>query len=234
MTDARDETAPIAATTGTNNPTTPSSTRPLRKQTVARPRITITTAAVPKIEAGSSSPNGFVPTTTNAANALATSTASSEVRPLLGPVDILEAHPKGELVQGEAHPDAEGNGHDVPPRILEWRGERKEAGDHHQTDAPDQVMDVYAAALDPTRPPRNAPGQPRAGSDRKEGDQERDEHHERRTGPGSWSMAERSDTENRRDQHREQAYRGAGSSMSVRVDRDAGGRLGRRSKSRMS
>src|SRR3954468_7929607 len=74
-------TAPKKATTGMNTPMTPSSTRPFAKQMSASARITVTAAAVPQIEPGSSSPNGRVPRTTSTANANVQTTASNDIRP---------------------------------------------------------------------------------------------------------------------------------------------------------
>jgi hypothetical protein len=55
----------------------------LAKQTTASPSPSATVVAVAVIDTGSSSPNGRVPVTTRAANAVATTTASNDERPSL-------------------------------------------------------------------------------------------------------------------------------------------------------
>ena len=64
-----------------NTPTTPSRIRPLRKHTIESTSTTETATAVPATDAGSSSPNGVVPTTISAANATTMTTASNDRRP---------------------------------------------------------------------------------------------------------------------------------------------------------
>ena len=53
----------------------------LEEQMTASPRISVTAAAVPEIDAGSSSPNGRVPSTTSPANAAEKTTASKDDGP---------------------------------------------------------------------------------------------------------------------------------------------------------
>ncbi len=98
---------------------------------------------------------------------------------LVGPVDVLQAHPQRELVQREARADAEPDRGQLPPRAGQLGGEGDEPAHQQQHDAPHQVVQVDAAlGLHATRPPRHRAGQPRAGADEAERAQEGQQHQE--------------------------------------------------------
>ena len=127
--------------------TTPNTTRPLAKQTMASEPTTATVIAVTVIEVGSSSPNGRVPSTTRRPNATVATTASNEDRPSSLQYTSCKPHPQRELVEREAGPDAEADRHEMPPRRDERGGEGEEAAEEHEEDAPDEVVVVDAGRV---------------------------------------------------------------------------------------
>jgi hypothetical protein len=100
---------------------------------------------------------------------------------LLRPVDVVEIHPEGELVDREAHAAAERGGADLIPGAGREAGEADSPGDHHQHDAEHEVMDVDAAFGDhASRPPRHPRAAHQSGreADEPERDQEPGEQEE--------------------------------------------------------
>ena len=65
--------------------------------------------------------------------------------PLLRPVDVLEVEPERELVERQSHADSEQPGGDLEPGAVGLDRECDEAGDHHEDDSEDEVVDVEAA-----------------------------------------------------------------------------------------
>src|SRR3954447_20819080 len=101
--------------------------------------------------------------------------------PLLGPVDVFEVDPEGELVDRQAGADPEGEGADLGVGALAEGEEAERSGGHHRHDPEDEVVDVDAAVADhAARPPGHlrAPHQPRAHADEGEGEDEADEDEE--------------------------------------------------------
>jgi hypothetical protein len=93
--------------------------------------------------------------------------------PLLGPVDVVEVDPEGELVDREAGADAEGEGADLGPRAVAERGEAQRARGHHRHDPEDEVVQVDAALADhASRPPGDSGTAHQAGAHPDEGEGE--------------------------------------------------------------
>src|SRR4051812_9537115 len=100
--------------------------------------------------------------------------------PLLGPVDVLEPQPQGELVERESGADAEEHGEDLRPRRHVLGAEAEEAAEQEQDDAPHQVMDVQVTRRHAARPPRHlgAAHEPCASADKEERTEEAGEEPE--------------------------------------------------------
>src|SRR5436305_4941018 len=100
---------------------------------------------------------------------------------LLGPVDVVEVDPEGELVDRQAGPDAKEDGADLGPGRMAEGEKSAGSGDHHRHDPEDEVMKVDAAVADDApRPPGDAGAalQPGAHADEGEGADEADEDDE--------------------------------------------------------
>jgi hypothetical protein len=102
--------------------------------------------------------------------------------PLLGPVDVLEVKPEGELVERQAHADSEDRREDLEPGIVRLSDDPDEAREHHRDDPEDEVMDVHAARGHVPGPPGDLrPDHPGAEPDKAEGEQHRRETDKART-----------------------------------------------------
>jgi hypothetical protein len=73
-------------------------------------------------------------------NAATRMTASSENASLFGPVNVLQADPERELVDGEPRSDPEREGGDLAPRCRQLGREADEPRDQHQRDADHEVV----------------------------------------------------------------------------------------------
>ena len=105
---------------------------------------------------------------------------------LLRPVDVVEVHPQGELIDGQPDADSEGQSAELEPRTHREQGETQGSGDHHRDDAENEVMEVHAAlADDAARPPRDlrAAHQSRADPDEDERPEKADEDQEQSLTP---------------------------------------------------
>jgi hypothetical protein len=104
--------------------------------------------------------------------------------PLLGPVDVLEVEPEGELVEGQAGADPEEDGDDLPPRVARMDRDADVPAGQQQQDPPDEMVDVRPPHLDVAGPPAHLRlDHVGARPDEPEREQERDEEQELRLAP---------------------------------------------------
>jgi hypothetical protein len=102
--------------------------------------------------------------------------------PFRGPVDIGEAEPEREFVERQREGDAKDD-RDAKMPLRRARGERDEAREHEEHDAPEQMVDVQAAFRDQVseRPVRKhvEMNDRRHDAKHQEGNEERDERSDR-------------------------------------------------------
>ena len=79
-----------------------------------------------------------------AATSVAITTASTDRRPSLLPVDVLEVQPERVLVERQPRADAERRGHDLEAGTAGLQREH-EAREQHQHDAEHEVVNVQPA-----------------------------------------------------------------------------------------